>query len=52
VLPTSEHDPVGACRFPTASPYHPLKRPICGSLLDEASSRIHLRSPIWSSPAC
>lgn len=32
--------------------YHPLVLPINGSLLDEASSRIHLHSPVRSSPAC
>jgi hypothetical protein len=33
-------------------PYHPLVLPIYGSLLDEASSRIHLHSPFRSSPTC
>ena len=50
--PTDEHCPIGACRFPAASPYHPLILPTDGSLLDEASSRIHLHSPVRSSPAC
>ena len=33
-------------------PYHPLVLPIYGSLLDEASSRIHSHSPFRSSPTC
>jgi hypothetical protein len=52
VLPTNERCPAGACRFPATSPYHPLLLPIGGSLLDEASSRIHSHSPVRSSPAC
>jgi hypothetical protein len=51
-LPTGKHSPVGTRRFPTASPYHPLVLPIYGSLLDEASSRIHSHSPFRSSPTC
>jgi hypothetical protein len=52
VRPAGEHGPAGACRSSAASPYHPLVPPIGGSLLDEASSRIHLHSPVRSSPAC
>ncbi len=45
--------PVGACRFlRPVPPCHPLVLPVSGSLLDEASSRIHLHSPVRSSPAC
>jgi hypothetical protein len=37
--------PTGACRFPTASPYTPLKQPTGGATDHEASTRVHAIHP-------
>ena len=43
--------PVGVCRFTAASPWTPLQHPIGGASRNEASSRVHWRSPFRSSPS-
>jgi hypothetical protein len=50
-LPTGQIPPIGTRRLSTAGPYLPLEQPINGSANDEASSRIHSRSPVRPSPA-
>jgi hypothetical protein len=42
--------PTGTRRFPTASPYTPLQHPPAGPKRDEASTKVHSRSPVRSSP--
>ena len=51
-LPTGQTPPAGTRRLAATGPYLPLLRPICGSARDGVSSRIHLRSPVRSPPAC
>jgi hypothetical protein len=41
----------GVCRFTAASPWTPLHLPIGGASRNEASSRVHWRSPFRSSPS-
>ena len=42
--------PTGTRRFPAASPYTLLELPPAGLKRDEASTRVHSRSPVRSSP--
>ena len=51
-LPTGRWTPVGTCRLPAAVPFLPPAHSACGSPPNEASSAIHLRSPVRPSPAC
>jgi hypothetical protein len=52
-LPASQVRPAGTRRLPAAGPCSPAScQPVGGSANDEASSRIHLRSPVRPSPAC
>jgi hypothetical protein len=45
VLPTSRASPVGACRFPAASPSPSLPQPVCEGSSDETSTEIHTINP-------
>ena len=49
VLPTSAASPIGACRFPTASPIPRCNLPPA-ELLITGHTKIHSRSPVRSSP--
>jgi hypothetical protein len=52
-LPAGQIRPAGTRRLPAAGPlFSRLLTPTGGSAHDEASSRIHLRSPVRPSPAC
>jgi hypothetical protein len=45
VLPTSRTSPVGACRFPAASPSPSLPQPVREGSSDETSTEIHTINP-------
>lgn len=45
VLPTGRASPVGACRFPAASPSPSLPQPVCEGSSDETSPEIHTINP-------
>jgi len=48
--PTDNSSPAGACRFPAASPYTPLRHPISGASDNEASTEVHAIHPSGHSP--
>ena len=49
-LTAGRSSPAATCRFPAASPWTPVRRPITGASSNEASPRVHGRSPVRPSP--
>jgi hypothetical protein len=50
--PAGPSSPTGACRFPAASPYTPLRHPIGGASDNEASTEVHAIHPSGLPLAC
>ena len=50
--PAGPSSPTGACRFPAASPYTPLRHPIGGASDNEASTEVHAIYPSGLPLAC
>jgi hypothetical protein len=50
--PVDHLSSTGACRFPAASPYTPLRHPIYGDYAHEASTEVHAIHPSGLPLAC